>query len=377
MYDLVVIGGGPAGSAAAITAARRGVRVLLLERGRFPRHKVCGEFVSAESLELLGSLLESNAEAGILLSKAPRIHRGRLFIDHSVLEAPIAPAAASIARVDLDAALWRAAEMSGAEARQQVTVQGITGGREFELTTSEGTVRSRSVINASGRWSNLKSWANGNGKHAKWIGLKAHFLEDQPTASVDLYFFENGYCGVQPIGEDGQLNACAMVRADVANSLPEIFGKHPRLEERSRGWKQISDTVTTSPLIFAEPETDREGVLLAGDSAGFVDPFVGDGISLALRSGALAAECLLPFLQGERMLADATFRYRRAYREGMLPVFHTSSKVRRLFGLPGPVRAGLLMVFENAPWLTRYLIRKTRQDGGMRVRTADPWLRSG
>jgi flavin-dependent dehydrogenase len=57
MYDLIVVGGGPAGTSAAITCARHGARVLLLERGQFPRHKVCGEFVSAESLELLSDLL--------------------------------------------------------------------------------------------------------------------------------------------------------------------------------------------------------------------------------------------------------------------------------------------------------------------------------
>jgi flavin-dependent dehydrogenase len=77
MRDLIVIGGGPAGTSAAITCARNGARVLLLERGRFPRHKVCGEFVSAESLDLLAGLLAPQDKP--LLADAIRIPRARVF----------------------------------------------------------------------------------------------------------------------------------------------------------------------------------------------------------------------------------------------------------------------------------------------------------
>src|SRR5512138_3557027 len=106
-YDLIVIGAGPAGCSAAITAARAGASVLLLERGRYPRHKVCGEFVSAESLELLEHLLDGSRG---LLTTSPRIHKSRVFLTAGGFEAPIEPAAASIARYDLDHALWMAAK---------------------------------------------------------------------------------------------------------------------------------------------------------------------------------------------------------------------------------------------------------------------------
>ncbi|HJS98561.1 MAG TPA: FAD-dependent oxidoreductase, partial [Terriglobales bacterium] len=87
MYDLIIIGGGPAGAAAAITAARSGVYVLILEQGRFPRHKVCGEFVSAESLSLLNSLLPSTR----LIDRAPHIPSARIFLDGCQLPTPIHP----------------------------------------------------------------------------------------------------------------------------------------------------------------------------------------------------------------------------------------------------------------------------------------------
>src|SRR5246127_5705432 len=91
-YDLAVVGGGPAGTSAAITAARSGARVLLLERGRLPRQRVCGEFVSAESLDLLGSLLaEATPE---FLQRAVRIRETRLFVGGRTIVAPVEPAAA-------------------------------------------------------------------------------------------------------------------------------------------------------------------------------------------------------------------------------------------------------------------------------------------
>src|SRR5882724_10705001 len=116
LYDLIIIGGGPAGTSAAITAARLGSRVLLLERGRFPRHKVCGEFISPQSLALLRSLLVSTG-AQRLLSEAPRISSARVFIGEQMLEARIVPPAASLSRYVLDATLWDAARHAGADCR--------------------------------------------------------------------------------------------------------------------------------------------------------------------------------------------------------------------------------------------------------------------
>jgi len=358
LYDLTIIGGGPAGTSAAISAARAGARVLLLERGRFPRHKVCGEFVSAESLSLLNELLDH--EHTVLLRHAVRIPRARLFLDGRTLDANVDPPAASIARFDLDAALWHSAQSAGVDARQQVTAQSVGGSGPFRISTTDGKFESRSLINASGRWSNLNLAPTENGiRHQKWLGVKAHFAEPPSQPSVDLYFFEGGYCGVQPVG-DGRVNASAMVRANVASSLPEVFAQHPALRDRSRNWSLVSDPVSTSPLIFRSPRAERDGVLLAGDAAGFVDPFVGDGISLALRSGSLAARCLNSFFSGEASLPDATGRYTSAYKDSLLSVFRTSSKIRKMLVLPGFVRKPVLSFLESSPAITNYLVRKTR-----------------
>lgn len=364
LYDLITIGGGPAGTSAAISAARRGAKVLLLERGRFPRHKVCGEFVSAESLNLLRELLD--LEHAVLLQEAVSIPRARLFLDGRTLQTVVSPPAASIARLDLDAALWRSARSAGVDAREQTTVQSITGSGPFRITTASGEFEAKAVVNASGRWSNLNLPPPEDGMRGeKWLGVKAHFAEPLSDPSVDLYFFEGGYCGVQPVtvtgdGSTGRVNASAVVRADVASTLPEVFARHPALRERSRNWTPLSDPVSTSPLIFREPQPERDGVFMVGDAAGFVDPFVGDGISLALRGGALAAHNLAPFFAGETSLSDAVRRYREAYRLSLLPVFRASSKIRRMLVLPGAVRRPLLFLLESSPAITRYLVRKTR-----------------
>ena len=361
MHDLIVIGGGPAGTSAALTAVRHGVRVLLLERGRFPRHKVCGEFVSSESLDLLEALLDVRSA---LLHDAVEIARARLFLDGHVLETVIQPPAASIARLDLDAALWESAANAGVDTRQQTTVQSITGSGPFHLTTSSGDLEARAVINASGRWSNLNAAENGT-QCEKWLGVKAHFAEASPNPSVDLYFFDGGYCGVQPVevegaSSKGRVNACAMVRAQVAGTLAEVLTQHPELRERSRHWRPLSEPVSTSPLIFRDPQPERDGVLMAGDAAGFVDPFVGDGISLALRSGTLAAQCLLRFLRGEVSLHNAAGNYRKSYEQQLVPVFRASSKIRRMLVLPRVLRSPLLFLLENSPVITQYLLSKTR-----------------
>jgi menaquinone-9 beta-reductase len=364
MYDLIVIGGGPAGTSAAITAARSGASVLLLERARFPRHKVCGEFVSAESLNLLANLLDPEHKS--LLNDAIRIAHARIFLDGHILRTVTDPAAASIARLDLDAALWNSSVAPGVDARQQVAVQSVVGTGPFQVRTPDADFECRALINASGRWSNLTMQVGSKVDREKWIGVKGHFAEVSPEKSVDLYFFEGGYCGVQPVdvktgqASGSRVNACAMVRADIATTLHEVFERHSALWERSLRWKPLMDPVSTSPLIFREPQPEKSGVLMVGDAAAFVDPFVGDGVSLALRGGSLAVSALVPFFQKRISLPEAAKSYSEIYRERLAPVFRASSGIRRMLGLPRLVRKPVLFLLGKTPAVTRYLVKKTR-----------------
>jgi len=350
-YDLIVVGAGPAGSACAITAARLGVKVLLLEKDRFPRHKVCGEFVSPESLGLLHGLLDDNR-----FRSCPQMLSSRIFLDNKTIALPVIPAAQSIPRFDLDAALFQAAQHAGVTTKENVTVSEVQQSEIFHIVTNENTFAAKAVVNATGRWSKLTQF-DVAGKE-KWLGLKAHFTEPSPPQSVDLYFFAGGYCGVTPVSSNS-INACAMVRADVAHTLEDIFAKEPQLWQRSRTWQPLFPTVTTSPLYFREPVTESNGMLLAGDSASFIDPFAGDGISLALQSGTLAAESISGFLQGGYSLQQALQQYHAAYRKRFTPAFRNAARLRSALSAPRWVRSAVI-TFAGIPSVGKMLVRGTR-----------------
>jgi len=359
-YDLIVIGGGPGGTSAAITAARDAWRVLLVERGRFPRHKVCGEFVSAESLDLLTWLL-GNAQQDLLQRSLP-LAESRLFLDGHTIRVPVNPAAVSIARYDLDLALWNASEKAGVTALQETTVQRIDGDAPFCVATTAGEFRARTVINASGRWSNLKPTDN-HSNSTRWLGLKGHFFYGDTEPNVDLYFFQGGYCGVQPVrAPDGTilLNVCALVRPDMAATLEDVLLHHPELTARSRSWTAAFPPVSTFPAIFRDPAPVAGSVFNAGDAACFVDPFVGDGISIALRGGNLAASNVSAFLRGEKTIKQSLETYGRAYRQSLRPVYRNSSRLRRFLGVPRGLRVALLSACASSPRLARYLVEATR-----------------
>ncbi|HEX3106136.1 MAG TPA: FAD-dependent oxidoreductase [Terriglobales bacterium] len=363
IFDLAIIGGGPAGCAAAIVAARKGARVLLLECARFPRHKVCGEFVSAESLEFLRNLLANDPHH--LLACAPRISSSRIFLDGSMLEARIDPPAASIPRFNLDAALWETCCLEGVEARAETVVKSIEGNGPFQIKGDKQAFEADAVINAGGRWSSLTSAeVRARNSGDKWIGIKAHFYESSAVPSTDLYFFDGGYCGVQPVTRATNLgtriNACAMVRADVANTLSAVLRLHPALQERSRTWKPAMGTVSTSPLIFHKPEPVQNTMLQVGDAAAFADPFVGDGISLALRSGALAAECLQSFFAGKCSLQQTAALYSQAYKERLGRVFKVSSMLRGWLRWPRPIRKPVFSLISRADFIGRQMVKLTR-----------------
>ena len=355
-FDLAVVGGGPAGASAAITVARMGVSVGLFDLSDFPRQKVCGEFVSAESLELLRDLLREHPQAEKLFLDAPIVSRTRFFVGERFLETPINPPGLSIPRYTLDLTLWEAARQAGVCAYKKCEVLSIEGRGPFDLVTAQGTISARAVILCAGRWSRFSGAQMPSGP--KWIGVKAHYREPSPSRSTDLYFFDKGYCGVQPVASD-VVNVCAMVRSDVATTLPEVLRLSPALARRAAGWQALMPPVTTAPLIYRKPQATRDNLVLAGDAAGFIDPFAGDGISLALRSGQAAARCLRPFLLQGGSLSEALGSYEALYKKQFASLIAAASRVRWLFLLPESGRHLALRALK-LPGLLPYLIRKTR-----------------
>lgn len=343
--DLAVIGAGPAGCAAAICAADRRLDVILLEAGHYPRHKVCGEFVSAEAAEVLKYLLKGS---GNILNEAPRINISRLHSGETSVNMRLSDPAYSIPRIKLDDCLWRAARTCGVDCRVE-TAQSVSRSDElFVVATPTGAVRARAVVNASGRWSRISS--SGSTGEA-WIGFKAHFSGASDDA-VDLYFMTDGYCGVQAVAP-GVLNACALVKQGSAKQLADVFSRHSALFSRARSWTQITDTFATAPVYLGLHSSVRDGVLQVGDAAGFVDPFVGDGISLALRSGVLAGRTVL-----DRSGQDYALLYSQAF----AGVFRASRRIRSALGASNFNRSMLLNTV-RIPAVARRIFHSTRASG--------------
>lgn len=378
---MAIIGGGPAGSSAAIRLRQRGFRVLLIEKDRFPRDKVCGEFLSPEVYSLMAELgLESE-----LLDAAPaRLHLVHLHLyGESSLDIALSRPALGLSRAVLDYLLLRRAAQLGAEVLQQTTADSVyhRPSGEFSIVCRRNgerkTALARAVICAAGRWSRwspqvlVKPTRRARARMA--YGFKAHYESSVAAANtLDLHFFPGGYCGVSHV-EGGRANVCCLIeklvlKEDVTagDDPSSIILRQPSLAAQLLGATRVPEFLFTGPLIFGSPKPVYDSMCMIGDSAAFIDPFCGDGISIAMYSGLLAARALEPTLLGECSLDRALGEYARAYRRAFCRLFWWSALLRNLAGPSRAARWAAGIVREN-DWLGQQLFRRTRPSA---VRTA-------
>jgi flavin-dependent dehydrogenase len=171
---------------------------------------------------------------------------------------------------------------------------------------------------------------------------------------------------------NGIVNAAAMVKANVAKNLSSVFSLSSELMVRASQWQPASEPVSTAPLLFVPPLTSADGVLLCGDAAAFLDPFAGDGISMALQSGRFAALSLRAYLRGERSLQSAIERYDRDHRELIQPALKSAAWLRRLANMPRPLRTAAISAL-RFPAVQQTVVRHTR----VRIGSARNWLLAG
>ena len=375
--DLLVVGGGPAGAAAALEARRHGLAVSIWERDRFPRHKVCGEFLSSESLSALEEEIALEAYHPAVIRRSEFISpRGRV---HGF---PLPHPGRGLSRRALDEALWRAAASRGAEVHEgegvrrvsrQVATRGDGSSCLWELDSMGGrNDRGRALIVSAGRWWSLEGISGPTKNHGEhggaWLGAKAHFGGLSPRDAVEMCYFSGGYCGLAPI-EGGLYNACCLVHrslaqdgsavADFAAWITEISGHHA-LAERLRPGSQVSKTVATAPVKPARRRSNIQGALLAGDAAGFLDPFTGDGISIALQSGRLAARVLAGCLKNRSVpegIERAVEVFRRKLDDAVGGSYRLAGILRALVWAPSWLQES---VAASLPWLGPRLEAETR-----------------
>ena len=341
MTDVAIIGAGPAGSAAAIELARAGARVLMLEKAEFPRPKVCGEFLSPEGVVALRELGVAH-----LLEGAARMDTGVVVTPSGKrLEFRFPTPAYGLSRARMDHGLADQAVRLGADLVTRAEIASLDplrcrDGRQFQA---------RVVLLACGRHSLLNP-APANGR--AWYGFKVHLRSAWPSR-LDLHFFPGGYLGIAPI-EDGLINACALVEKN-------LLKQAQLLVDRTVRGQQVGDYLFTGPLHPGRQSfciLNSAFCIPAGDAAAFTDPFTGDGISLALRSGRLAAEHLLRLLEGataEKVAARYTRDLRRLCGRQM-----SASRLLRA-GLARPwIEAPASRLLASTPSLRRLVFRLTR-----------------
>jgi flavin-dependent dehydrogenase len=300
--DVLVVGGGVAGGAAAIALTRAGRRVVLLERETGPHDKVCGEFLSGEAVQYLRALGVDPLALG-----ARRIDGLRLAAGTRVASVPLPFPALSLSRRTLDAALLERAATVGADVRHGAPVQALAreeGGWSARLRDG-ATVATRQVFLATGKH-DLRGWPRPKGTQSDLLGFKQYWRLDpgemgQLSNHVELMLFEGGYAGLEAV-EDGRANLCLLVRRDRFAALGQrwdallkaIRTECRLLDRRLTGGEAGGDrplAIYAIPYGFvARPD---DGLWRIGDQAAVIPSFSGDGMSIALHSAALAARCFI------------------------------------------------------------------------------------
>ena len=374
MLDVAIIGGGPAGTSAALQARHRGLQVAVWERDRFPRHRVCGEFISAEALPWL------QREVPPTLARSSIIHRAEFISANGFRRGFNLPRPArGLSRHLLDASLWKAAAEAGVETHEAEVIRSVrklsgpAEGDAWELESVGGIItKAKTLIVACGRWWTLDGFPSPTRQQkptgaGEWIGAKAHFAGLEPRASVEMYLFRGGYCGLAPI-EDGKYNVCCLVhreRLRDANMSSRVnfaawLGRvscHSALEARLRGAAQVSTAVTTAPVRLARGSPAEDGALLAGDASGFLDPFTGEGISMALHSGRLAGNAIAESLAGGLGREPAAEIYRQNLGRAVKRSYRVAALARTAIHAPRWMQD---LSAAPLPWLGSWLLSQTR-----------------
>ncbi|MBT6718309.1 MAG: NAD(P)/FAD-dependent oxidoreductase [Nitrospina sp.] len=310
-FDVIVIGGGPAGCAAAIGLNKLGYRVVLCDQAKFPRDKVCGEFISPAADPLLSRLgvldrvesLSPKRLKGVAISS----YEGEeLVIDYPRLpEMAAPPTSLSVPRYELDSILIEQVKRVGVEVREQSKITeflfdegNVVGVRGWDENKTSFVLHAPLVIDAGGRNSlslrkfGLKKESKGKEK----IALAAHW---QGAKIADDYCYMHvshpGYTGISSVGEN-RSNVVLVVNRNVMNGeKPDPFYRDTIMKNRLRqkilqNAECIESVRAVESLGFSVKPVPCGGLLLVGDAMGFIDPFTGEGIYLSLRSSEIAVE---------------------------------------------------------------------------------------
>jgi geranylgeranyl reductase family protein len=294
-WDAIIVGAGPAGSVCAATLARAGRKVLLLDRAKFPRDKVCGDCLNPAVWPVFDRLELRDRVRALPHTVAREIaYRGIGGVEHRF---PVPHEDEIVVkRRDLDQLLVQRAVECGAEFREGVAVTRVTTG--WRVETDHGEFCAPTLIAADGRNSMIaRLTGRMPGVPRERVAIQRHCARPEWHGdSVRMLFYPGGYGGTARVGAE-EINLCL-----VANPVNLERVRAQAEQEFGKGeWRTIAPLSRPDATDLAS-----DGLFLVGDAARVVEPFTGEGIYYAMRSGELAAEAIL---EG----GDAENTYRRAH----------------------------------------------------------------
>jgi flavin-dependent dehydrogenase len=368
-FDIAIIGGGLAGLALSIQAARAGYQTVLLEKEQYPFHRVCGEYISLESWDFLEGL-------GLPLSamQLPIINRLQVTAPNGKLfETQLGLGGFGISRYKLDNDLAKIAKAAGVILLENHKVSNVEFKGDFFQIQAEGkNITSKVAVGSFGKRSNLDiKWNRSFVQHKpsklnNYIGVKYHIETVHPEDVIALHNFENGYCGISKI-EDNRYCMCYLTTAanlsSYNNSIEKmqetVLYKNPHLKKLFiNAIFLYSSPVTISQISFQYKTQVEQHVLMLGDAAGMITPLCGNGMSMALHSSKMAFQCMHQFLEQQITRSKMEAQYQQQWKQAFAGRLRTGRLIQQFFG-KSSVTNLFVETFRTFPLLACPLIRMT------------------
>lgn len=304
-FDVIIVGGGLAGLTCALHLSDKKKQVLLIEKNSFPKHKVCGEYISNEVLPYLNSLGINPVQQG-----AKQISKVQLStVKSNTINGTLPLGGFGMSRYCIDKLMADKAIENGVDILQE-TVEEINFQEDiFSVKTkSNQEFFGRVVIGAFGKRSNLdvKMQRDFIQKKSPYLAVKMHVKGDFPEDLVALHNFKGGYCGVSKVETDA-INLCYIANfstfkkfKNIEEFQKEVVFKNDYLDTIFKNSEPIFEKpLTISQISFETKNPVEDHVLMCGDTAGMIHPLCGNGMGMAIASAKIASEEVLRFLNGE------------------------------------------------------------------------------
>jgi flavin-dependent dehydrogenase len=301
--NVIIIGGGLAGLTAAIHLSKSGVPVMLIEKNEFPKHKVCGEYISNEVLpyfDYLGIDLKSLHPVNITKTSISTV-------DGKQISGELPLGGFGISRYALDYLLYKTAIANGCQMVQGKVTDIQYAHNRFTVKTEVADYQATIVLGAFGKRTNIDQKLGRKFMTATspWLAVKAHYPGEFPDEIVALHNFRGGYCGVSKV-ESGALNVCYLADfktfkqfRDIEEYQQHIVSENPYLKAIFKDTKPMFKPLAISQLSFGEKLPVENHMLMIGDTAGLIHPLCGNGMAMAVHSAKIASELVVDYFSGK------------------------------------------------------------------------------